>query len=90
MVTKTITPEEINELKKIQEKYAEIYFEMGSLEIEISILEKNLNISKNKKQNLLKKFENIQIEESNLAQKLNEKYGTGTIDIDKGEITSFK
>lgn len=70
---KQLTPEEIQQIKTLQEQIQQITMQLGTLEI--------------KKIQLKNQVVNIQQQEEEIAQTLSDKYGTGTLDINTGKIT---
>ena len=71
--------EEINELKEIRDSYESIAHELGQIELQnIFLRDRNVEI----KENLLE----LKEKEKNQADKLQKKYGVGTLDIDTGEF----
>jgi|TARA_R110000744_G_scaffold333515_2_gene438931 hypothetical protein len=70
---KQLTPEEIQQIKTLQEQIQQITMQLGTLEI--------------KKIQLKNQVVNIQQQEEEIAQALSDKYGTGTLDINTGKIT---
>lgn len=71
--------EEIAQLKAIQENTKKIINEFG----QISISEETL---KKRKASALEYFEQLKVAEQDLAKKLEDKYGKGSVDIDSGEF----
>lgn len=71
--------EEIAQLKAIQESTKKIVNEFG----QISISEETL---KKRKASALGYFEQLKVAEQDLAKKLEDKYGKGSVDIDSGEF----
>lgn len=74
METKVLTQEEITQLQDIKQKRNELTEHFGILEIQKETLKRTL-------------YELLE-EEQNLAHKLQQKYGNGVINIEKGEFTS--
>ena len=68
-----LTQEELEQLIKNQLQINQIVVSLGQLEIQ--------------KSNLLKQLDIIQEENKTLGQTLQEKYGDGNIDLEKGEFT---
>lgn len=68
-----LTQEELEQLNKSQLQINQIVVSLGQLEIQ--------------KSNLLKQLDTIQEENKTLGQTLQEKYGDGNIDLEKGEFT---
>jgi len=82
METKLLTQEEITQLKNTREKRFQLVESFGILESRIQ----EINLQKETLKEELKKL--IQ-EETNLGKTLQQKYGDGSIDLEKGEfITS--
>jgi len=81
MEKKVLTQEEIQSLKKIQSNQQILLDTFGDLEYKIQIFE----LEKQK----LKQTLQLQIEEEiKIGKQLQEKYGDGNIDIEKGEFIS--
>lgn len=72
-MSKQLTPEELEQVKNIRKQYADIAFSLGELELQ--------------KRNLLNQHDNLVLQEQALAADLNTKYGTGTINVETGEIS---
>ena len=81
METKVLTQEEITQLKTVQQERYSIVDAFGTLEIQFQELEFRKQFLKNKYQELKQK-------EENLGKQLQEKYGNGTINLEKGEFIS--
>ena len=80
MATQVLTQEEIAQLKELSAKQTALLTELGQVEYRLTLLE-------NSKQAL--KAQVTEIEEMNrsFGVQLTEKYGSGTINIETGEIT---
>lgn len=74
METKKLLEEEINQLKYIKQKRFELTEQFGNLEIQKEILKKDLH--------------ELLLSEQQIASVLQQKYGDGVINIEKGEFTS--
>lgn len=74
METKVLTPEEVTNLKNIREKRIKLTESFGILEMQKETLKEELKLL-------------IQ-EEEILGKTLQQKYGNGSIDINKGEFIS--
>lgn len=80
METKVLTQEEIQSLKTLQENQSSLVAALGDLEYQITILESRKQFLKNEIA--------IQIEsEIKIGKELQEKYGEGNINLEKGEFT---
>jgi len=73
VITKKLTPEELQSVKNIRQDYSNLALAIGELELQ--------------KFNLLEKYQKeIAEREKQLAKQLQEKYGEGTIDLETGEV----
>mgnify|MGYP001464738565 CR=1 FL=1 len=80
MKVKKLLKEEINTLQEFQVRNNEIIGGLGTVEIRIDALKKQ-------KIELLEEFNKLSKDQNKTAKKLEDKYGTGNIDLDKGEFT---
>jgi hypothetical protein len=80
METKVLTQEELTQLTNIQNQQDNLIINLGSIEYRISLLEQNKGILK---------AQILELEKLNseLGQQLTEKYGSGKINPETGEIT---
>lgn len=76
METKVLTQEEITQLKDVQQKRSSLNEQFGVLEIQYDI----------QKQTLISKLNQLLQVEEQLGKQLQEKYGDGTINLEKGEF----
>ena len=81
MTTHVLTQEELQEIKNFQNKRGTLIQQFGILEFNIQDLELQ-------KQQLSVELNNLKQLEAQIGSKLPDKYGEGTIDIEKGEFTS--
>jgi hypothetical protein len=81
MKIKVLTQEEINQLKSIQQERFSVIDKFGTIEIQFQELESI-------KQKLKLEYENLKQKEEVLGKQLQEKYGDGTINLEKGEFIS--
>ena len=81
MITHVLTQEELQEIKDFQKKQQILLQQFGSIEIDIQ----NLKLQK---QQLIVELSNLKQLETQVGSKLQDKYGEGTINIEKGEFTS--
>ena len=80
METKVLTQEEIQSLKTLQENQSSLVAALGDLEYQITILE-------TRKQFLKSEIANQIESEIKIGKELQEKYGEGNINLEKGEFT---
>jgi hypothetical protein len=76
---KQLTTEELTAVKSIKQEYSNLALSLGEIELSISNLNKD-------KQYYLDSHKQLIEREAELAKTLNEKYGTGTINIETGVI----
>tara|TARA_Y100000389_G_C17456474_1_gene518500 strand:- start:55 stop:306 length:252 start_codon:yes stop_codon:yes gene_type:complete len=79
MSTTKLSKEELQQLKDFQRSENEITFALGQLEIRKTFLDKRNKTLLNEYQSLLQGQEKV-------GKELQEKYGEGTIDLEKGEF----
>jgi len=79
MEKKVLTQEEITQLKNVRERRIQLVESFGILESRLQ----EINLQKESLKDELKKL--IQ-EETDLGRNLQQKYGDGSIDLDKGEF----
>jgi hypothetical protein len=80
MENKVLTQEEIQSLKTIQTNQTNLVQTLGEIEYRIQLLELD-------KQSLKTQLQKHIEEETKIANELQEKYGNGSIDLEKGEFT---
>jgi len=81
MTTQVLTQEEITQLKTVREKRIQLTENFGVIELRIQEFNNQKEILKNELKNLIQ-------EENNLGKTLQQKYGDGSIDLEKGEFIS--
>jgi hypothetical protein len=74
-----LTIEEVEKLQEIQQKNAAVATELGNLEITKLQVEA-------RKAEVVEFFNKLKEEEQAFGKKLSEKYGNGSIDLEKGEF----
>jgi len=79
MENKVLTQEEIQQLKNIREKNSQLVEQFGFMEYQIQILLLQ-------KEELNKNLKEIKSLELILGKQLQDKYGDGTINLEKGEF----
>jgi len=82
--------EELQSIKDLQSKYNQTIFEIGVAEAQkIALNEQIEKLESNKKQ-LVNDLATIEQKELELTNSLQEKYGTGSINPETGEITPIQ
>jgi hypothetical protein len=83
---KQLSPEEVKSIKDLQTKYNKTILELGSIESQIISLNKQIKMFEEEKSNIVSDLDKISEIEKELITALQEKYGTGNINIETGEI----
>ncbi len=81
METKVLTQEEITQLRTVQQDRLNLIERFGILEIQKQEI-------KNQEQQLSSTYQQLKQYEEELGKQLQEKYGDGTINLEKGEFIS--
>jgi hypothetical protein len=76
---KKLTQEEIQQVTELRNEYGQLVTELGTVEIQITNLNKL-------KEDIFSKFKEYQTKEQKIANELEEKYGSGQISIETGEV----
>ena len=82
-----LTPEELESVKELQQKYNQTVFEIGVAETQILTLEKQIKKLREDKTMLINDLDTIEQKETALVATLQTKYGTGAINPVTGDIT---
>jgi hypothetical protein len=80
MESTKLTTEELEKLQEIQQKNAAVATELGNLEIAKLQMEA-------RKAEVIKFFNDLKEEEQDFGKELSDKYGVGSINLEKGEFT---
>ena len=77
---KKLTEDELSSIKNVKQEYSDLAVSLGELELQISSFNRE-------KSRLLELHKQLLEKEGELAQKLQDKYGQGSINLETGEIT---
>ena len=80
METKVLTQEELQSLRNLRDQQNDILAGLGSLEYRITLLESNKTILKSQ-------IVELEKTSADLGAQLTEKYGSGNLNLETGEIT---
>ena len=80
---KKLSKEEVAILEKYQAQTNEIVGALGQIELQLDLL-------KDKKEIELKKFKELSSSQQTTAKELQEKYGDGSLNLEKGEFIPVK
>ena len=81
METKVLTQDELQQIKDLQQDKSVLVEQFGIIEYSIQDLEQQ-------KQSLNSALSDLKQKEIDLGKMLQERYGDGTINVEKGEFTS--
>lgn len=81
METKVLTQDELQQIKDLQQEKLVLVEQFGIIEYRIQDLEQQ-------KQSLKSALSDLKQKEIDLGKMLQERYGDGTINVEKGEFTS--
>jgi conjugal transfer/entry exclusion protein len=84
---KKLTQEELQSIKDLQVQYNKFVFELGSIEAQLQNVYQTESLLETEKNNTLSDISKLNEKEKELISNLQEKYGTGNINIETGEIT---
>lgn len=77
-------PEELNEIKELQNKINEKVFQFGNLYLEKMQIDSMIKSVADKESSIQTSFQNLQKEENVLIEKILKKYGEGSLDLKAG------
>jgi len=80
MESKQLSDKELQPLKDYQEKINVIIVSLGKLDLQIDSYKRS-------KEELLKEYQELEINQLKTAQELQDKYGEGNIDLTDGKFT---
>jgi len=83
---KNLTAEEIAELKELNQNYNKVVGSIGDTELKIQLLTKEKDKFIKEKEYLIADYETLRSKETEITNKLLEKYGEGKIDLESGKI----
>ena len=81
------TEEELKEISVLQSTYLDIQNKLGQLSVNSIRLQQQLNEINKTEESLQNQFIDTQKNESQLIQKINQKYGDGNLNLETGVFT---
>ena len=88
--SKKFTQEELDQIQKLRDENQSVLGKFGHIEIELILARQRYESLAKEKEDLNKEFLKFQDQEKELVEKLNKKYGTGTVNLESGEFTPAK
>lgn len=83
---KVLSPEEVSQLRELNQKYSDLISSVGELEIKLDLLEQKKKEFSEEKKLLLSDYSKLKERETQLTEQLLNKYGEGKIDLESGKI----
>lgn len=87
MEKKLFTTEELDSIKKIQEKYNVLGVQLVQIKLALKNATNYLETIKEQEQLLVDQISEVNAEEKKLAEELDTKYGAGSLDLQTGEFS---
>ena len=85
-----LTQEELQSIRELQSKYNQTLFEIGVAEAQRLALLEQIEKRESDKKSLINDLATIEQKENELIKSLQEKYGTGSINPETGEIAPIQ
>lgn len=76
---KKLTQEEIQQITQLRDEYGKLVTDLGTVEVQLVSLNKF-------KEDIFLKFKEYQVKEQKIANELENKYGSGQISLETGEV----
>ncbi len=83
---KKFTQDELAKIVELRESNSQKISEFGQIELEILLTNQRLTALQDAKAKLQEEYVGLQDKEKELVKELNDKYGSGTVDLDSGEF----
>lgn len=80
------TDAELKKITELRDANAQKINEFGQVELELLLTNQRLETLEKTKEDLKNQYVALQEKERELVQEFNEKYGTGTVDLESGEF----
>ena len=86
-MTRKLDKEHLDEITKLRSDYSNNALELGNLAIELALQEQRTEMLKNEQTRCINAFYDLRKQESELLEKMRERYGEGEINIEQGLFT---
>ena len=83
-MSQKLDKEHVEQIRELRQKFNTTSIELGNLTIEREMLKAQLSSITSRRDELMSRFEMLRNDESELFQKLTDRYGDGQIDIEQG------
>ena len=84
--TKKFTKEEMDRIHDLRNQGSKLMLELGQVEAELFLAHRRVDQLNEAKKQITDRYMSMQVAEKSLVHDLNQKYGTGTVDIESGEF----
>lgn len=86
-MTRKLDKEHLDEIQSLRSEFAKNSSTLGNIAIELHVLNRQLELMTAEQDKFLDQFESLRTKESELMQKMRERYGDGQINIADGTFT---
>lgn len=86
-MTRKLDKEHLDEITKLRSDYNNNALELGNIAIEITLQEQRMEMLKNEQTRAINTFYDLRKQETELLEKMRERYGDGEINIEQGIFT---
>jgi septation ring formation regulator EzrA len=83
-MTRKLDKEHLDAIQELRANYAKNSSTLGSIAIELHVLNRQLELMNEEQTKYLDQFEALRKQEADLLQKMRDRYGEGQIDINDG------
>ena len=86
-MTRKLDKEHLDQIQKLREQFSQITSTIGSITIEEIVLKRQLDKLQQEQERFLNQLDALQTQESELIEKMRERYGEGQINVADGTFT---
>jgi hypothetical protein len=86
-MTRKLDKEHLDQITTLRSDYSNNALELGNLAIELALQEQRTEMLKNEQTRCINAFYDLRKQESELLEKMRERYGEGEINIEQGLFT---
>ena len=86
-MTRKLDKEHLEQIQKLREQFSQITSTIGSITIEEIVLKRQLDKLQQEQERFLNQLDALQMQESELIEKMRERYGEGQINVADGTFT---
>jgi regulator of replication initiation timing len=83
-MSQKLDKEHLNEIQELKQKFTNLSTEIGNITIEREMIKAQLSSITARREELMNQFETMRKQEAELFDKLTDRYGEGSIDIEQG------